>query len=305
MENILITKKKILITGSHGLLGSSLVNYLSKKYQVIAFHRDKKILVNSFKNYRVNLINFKLFKKKFNEIKPDIVIHTAAYINIDYCEKNKKKTKELNYFFVKNLSNLCKNKTKLIFISTDQIYGQSKLKNEKSHYFNPVNYYGRNKLDSEKYIIKNNTNYINIRTNFYGINIKKNKISFVEWILDALKNNKKISLFNDYYFNPISSIELSNNISKLINKNFIGTINLGSKDYCSKYEFGYYLSKKFKYNSSNILSISMDEHLFKAKRSKNLVMELDKAYKLKLKVPTYKQSINNFLIFYKKNKIKK
>ena len=59
-------------------MGSSLVNHLSKKYRVIAFHRDKKILVNSFKNYRVNLINFKLFKKKFNEIKPDIVIHTAA-----------------------------------------------------------------------------------------------------------------------------------------------------------------------------------------------------------------------------------
>ena len=80
---------------------------------------------------------------------------------------------------------------------------------------------------------------------------------------------------------------------------------VAEKKYCSKYEFGYYLSKKFKYNTSKTLSISIDEHYLKATRSKNLVMKIDKAFKLKLKVPSYKESINNFYLFYKKNKTKK
>ena len=82
---------------------------------------------------------------------------------------------------------------------------------EKS-YTNPLNYYAKTKVFCEDYIKKTKKIFLIIRTNFFGKGNKFKK-SFSDKILLAL--SKKINLFDDVYFNPISMNELSLIIRKL------------------------------------------------------------------------------------------
>lgn len=287
--------QKILITGSHGLLGSILSNILSDKFKIISLHRDKKSLVNCFQDFRCDLIDYKKISHIVNDVKPNIIIHTAALVNIDICEKNRVLSRKLNYEITKYFSDLSNKHIKIIFISSDQVYGDIEFKNEKNYILKPLNYYGIDKLDSENYIRNQNKDYINIRTNFFGRNIKKDKSSFAEWIINSIENKQTINLYNDYIYTPISSFDLANYIVNLINLDFIGTINIGSQNKCSKYEFALELIKKISGNFNLLKSVSFNTKIFHANRSKDISLEISKLRSLKLIPINFEQSIANFL----------
>jgi dTDP-4-dehydrorhamnose reductase len=111
---------------------------------------------------------------------------------------------------------------------------------------------------SENYIKKNLNKYLIIRTNFFGKgnNFKK---SFSDKIINSLKKNKKISLFEDVYYNPISMHVLSDIIFKLIKIKKYGLYNVATNDKINKYEFGVKIANFLKLNSKLISKIKIDQ----------------------------------------------
>lgn len=279
-------KKKILILGSSGTLGNSLVKILKKKYNV--FHNGlikRKINFNS-KNKLAKLI------KKTN---PNLIINCAAIINLDYCEKNKKNTKKINVDLLKNIF-LVKKKNKLNFkliqISTDQMYNRkNNLPSRENSLTYIFNEYTKQKLQSEKICKKNRA--LILRLNFFSYE-KKN---FFHWICQSVLNNKKINLFKDIYFNPLSITSLTQIISTIVpiflkNKVY-GIYNLGSKDFISKSNFGVYIIKTLKrYKFTNYKLVKSDNFL-KTKRPKNMRMNTSKFQNtFKIKLPSIKKELN-------------
>ena len=152
-------KKKILIIGSEGYIGSKLKKILRKKY--IIFTPSKK---------KMNITNFNSLKKNFN-YKINCIINLSGQISA-----NSKSMKNIILNGNKNIIKLCNGKNKKIFyVSTSLIYGYShKNKNENSNK-NPIDNYSKLKLMAEKEYIKSNTNYTILRLcNIY--NGKKNGI---------------------------------------------------------------------------------------------------------------------------------
>ena len=76
--------KTILITGSTGFLGKALMTSFNNANNVIGLARSKS-------DMNCDLKDLKKLKIVFRDVKPDIVIHTAALVDVDICEKNKKK----------------------------------------------------------------------------------------------------------------------------------------------------------------------------------------------------------------------
>ena len=122
---------KIMITGANGMLGSSISSYYNSKHSVYAFHRDKKRFIKCKNQYCIDLSDFELVQKKIHQIKPDMLIHCAGLTDIELCEKEPSLAFHINANITKNIALACKKNTKLVYISTDQVYGLSNNHSEK------------------------------------------------------------------------------------------------------------------------------------------------------------------------------
>ena len=102
----LLVEKKIIVTGANGLLGSSFCNF-SKYKNIIGCSKES-----------LDIISLKSLHKILDKEKPDIILHTAAYTNVEKCEINPEKSYEVNVLGTKNIVDYCsKNNIFLIILS--------------------------------------------------------------------------------------------------------------------------------------------------------------------------------------------
>ena len=208
----ILNMKRILITGSNGMLGKELIKILDEKFELYGIDRESnKTIKNQF---NIDLTDSDKVVEIIGKIKPYVIIHTAALINLDFCENNQKDTDLINIQVSGLLSSLC---DKIIFISTDSVFDGMV-----GNYFeespkNPINYYAFSKSEAEELIMKNNKNAVIIRTNIYGSNSSSGN-SLFEWAYKELSQGRTIKGFNDLIFNPVYTGQLADAILNLIEK---------------------------------------------------------------------------------------
>tara|TARA_B100001057_G_scaffold147440_1_gene147360 strand:- start:10188 stop:11105 length:918 start_codon:yes stop_codon:yes gene_type:complete len=260
-----LKKNNCFITGGSGLLGSSWLFHLKDKYEVFSSENKKKINLDNINFCKIDLLSrFELFNL-LNKIKPCILIHTAALSNVEKCELNQDQALKVNVEITKNIIDVCtKLNIKIIYISTDHLFdGTQKYVNENEHK-KPLNFYANSKDLAEQLIIKNVEKYLIIRSNFFGWGTSYRK-SFSDFIINNLRNNVQVNLFEDVYFTPIIFSELFEKIDMLVKYNKNGIYNIVGNERLSKYEFGLKLSNIFELNNKLINKISI-------KDMKNLVI---------------------------------
>ena len=267
--------KNIFITGSSGLFGTSLKKILLKnKIKFKIFKREK------FKKY-----DKFYFSKFFNSNRFTHIINLAAYTDVDGCEINKKKCELVNIKLVKNICDgiqLSEFKPKLIHFSTDQMYNNEKLNDEKNSKI--MNFYTLSKIKSEKLALKIDS--IILRTNFFGRSLTKKRASFSDWVYYSIKNSNKIYLADDIYFSPISIDRLIKIVLKLLDTNHKGIYNIGSKNGFSKYQFGYLFAKMNCLDPKYIIKVKKENLKFLANRNNDMRMQLKKFEKVfQIKLP--------------------
>jgi dTDP-4-dehydrorhamnose reductase len=277
-------KKKILILGSSGLLGSHLLKFLKrfkKKYQLSYFKRNKK---HNFNNIKFTSIFFE--KNKF-----DFIINLSAITNVDKCYKDKKLAKQVNFEIVKNICKVIienKLKTHFIQISTDQIYFNYKKNLEKN--FEICNYYAKTKILAENEVKK--INFTILRTNFFGKSYNKKRVSFSDWIYNSLSQGKCIFTASDILFSPVRINTLCKVIHLCLIKKNNGIFNVGSKRGFSKYYFSILFAKLLKLNKNLIFKTELIKLNLLEKRHKDMRMNVKKFEKtFNFKLPLLREEI--------------
>ena len=201
---------------------------------------------------------------------------------------------EIDKNIIENIARFCSDKTKMVYISTDQVYGKADDHSEKIGNLQPVNQYGKTKLQGEQKVQELCYDHIIVRTNIFGWNVKPGRISSAEWIYHSLKNKDEITLFSDYTFSPISTVCLGDMILQLVEIDFSGIINVGSTTPCSKYEFGLQLADEFGLDTSCIRKCLMSDHSFSARRSHKLDLDISKLLEMGIASHDYRYSIRQF-----------
>ncbi len=290
---------KLLITGVSGLLGNNLAYYFKDKYEVIGLYSSHPVLIKGIRTEKCDLLYDDSIGKIISDTNPSIIIHCASMTNIDQCEIDKNLTEKINVAATKNIINSIADKDiRSVYISTDAVYDGVKGDFSEDDDIDPLNYYGLSKHEGELQVLKKEHSLI-LRTNIFGWNIQDKK-SIGEWILGELNGRGKINGFKDAYFSSIYTMELARVIDIAIQNNLSGVYNCGSQNSCSKYEFAVKIAECFGLDKTLIMPISIDDFKFKAKRGKNLSMNVNKLQKeLDYKLPTIDQSIDAFYRDYK------
>ena len=275
-----MTTDSVLILGSSGLLGSELVSgqYL-KKYKIIS--QSKKSLTD----FNIDLEDFDQVYKMLDEVRPDIIINLVGLTDVDHCEKFPSEAYNLNVKTVKNLVNAIQKysfNSFLVQVSTDQVYDSEGLCSEKN--INLSNYYAFSKYCGE--LIAAQTNSVILRTNFFGKSKVLSRNSLTDWLYRELTEGNDIKVFEDVWFNPLSTYTLCEMIELVVEKKINGVFNLGSNYAMNKAEFAFHFARALNLSTSNMKKISVSNANFlNAHRPKNMIMNLtkfEKDYNFKL-----------------------
>lgn len=284
--------KRILITGSNGLLGQKLVALLSEHpdFELIATSRgENRLEENSKYVYEsLDIENKQQVEDIFKWYKPEVIINTAAMTNVDACELDHEACRKANVTAVENivtvLQTLKENKKNynphLIHLSTDFIFdgknGPYKEEDEPA----PLSYYGECKLEAERVVMASNLKWAILRTVLvYGVTENMSRSNIVLWVKKSLEEGKEITVVDDQFRTPTLAEDLAQGCILTAEKRSEGIYNISGFDQMSILDIAYEVADFFKLDKSLIKPIKTQSLSQPAARPPKTGFVLDKAQK--------------------------
>ena len=273
---------KVVITGSNGLLGQSLLGLLLKEkevYRVSGISRGKNRSGREDFNYiSIDITEKGNLKKTIREIQPNFIINTAAMTQVDDCENNKKVCDVINVDVVQWLMEVSNEiNAHLIHLSTDFIFDGIKGNYKETDTPNPLSYYGLSKLKSEEILSKSNIDYTVLRTILvYGKVYDMSRNNIVLWVREMLSTNKEITIVDDQFRTPtyVEDLALACKIS--MDKKATGIFHIASSELLSVYQIAQQIAEVFDLDKSLIKPISTSTLNQKAARPAKTGFDLRK-----------------------------
>lgn len=274
-------KKSLLITGATGFLGGHLIAHARENWQVYATYRTNKPNLPQINWIALDLNDLSKLEQTLKVQKIDVIIHAAAIADLDRAENNQELAHQINVLATQKIVGLCESmRIRLIFISTDMVFDGEKGYFTEKDPVNPLNYYGKSKMMAENYIRQFSSNYVIARSALiYGFSRTESR-TFSEIMLERTKNGESVQLFTDQYRTPILVDNLVQVLLELANSDYCGTLNLGSPDRVSRYEFGILFAKYFSISSNLLIPTQMKDYQFKAARPKDTSFQIGLAQKI-------------------------
>ena len=291
--------KKMLVIGGTSLLGYKLLSN-TNDFELYASYNKNLINLKNVETLKIDITNKKNCEKIF-DVKPDIIINTAAITNVDYCEKFERNAFDVNVTGTKNIAEIAeKLGVKLIHISTDAVFsGDKKIYLEEDEP-NPISVYGKTKLESEKIVSKVNDSVILRPSVLFGwipfeyiktIDESRKTMNFGLWVIDQLYKNNKMSIVNDQINTPTLADNLAENIIEIIKKDLTGIFHLSGLSCISRLDFSKKIAKTLGYSDNLISSISSEKLKQFAPRSLESCLNCDKIVQYGVNLLNIDQSI--------------
>lgn len=278
--------KTILITGSNGLLGQTLVKKLTenKEITVIATSlgtnriREK----TGYRYEEMDISNSNQVEALFEKYRPNVVINTAAMTNVDACEVEKQSCRKLNVDAVELLIQNCeKHHSHLIQLSTDFVFDGKDGPYEETATPNPISYYGESKYEAEEIVRNASIKWSIVRTIIiYGLVDDMSRSNIVLWAKEALEQKKELKIVNDQYRSPTYVGDLADACISIALKSATGIFHISGKDLMSIAELVRRVAAFFQLDGTNIKEISSESLNQAAKRPPKTGFIIEKAKKL-------------------------
>ncbi len=281
---------KVAIIGI-GQLGSMLSKVLSSHHEVYELPHSV-----------VDITNYNLLNKKLSEINPDIVINTAAMVNVDSCENNPLNAFNINCIGQLNVSRVTNELDAVnIYISTDFVFdGNKRVPYIESDKPMPINVYGMSKFCGEFSTLQYSEKHYILRVaSLFGSHPTKNKKigNFVEFVLNNLTENREINVITDITMSPTYTKTVADIVLRLLDKmpeyGIYHTVNSG---YTTWYDFARYIAKVIDADENLIKPV--DSTFFKrpARRPKFSALSNEKVKKtLGMRIHSWREAVEDFI----------
>ena len=243
---------KYIITGSNGALGTELVKELEKRNQdVLKGTRDN-----------MDVTNRDLVFDTVTKFKPDVIIHPAAYTQVDMAENMQDYVMNTNGYGTKNIIDAAKEvNAKVIYVSTDYVFDGKKPDNQIYSVYdqtNPLSVYGKSKLLGENFAKEYDKSFIVRTTGVYG-SVGNN---FVKTMLRLSKTMDEVSVVDDQIMSPTYAVDLAKLLVDMSLTDKYGVYHATNKGYISWATFAEEIFGVFEKNTK-VNRISTEEYLSK------------------------------------------
>lgn len=273
-------KNVVFVTGVAGQLGHDVMNELAKRgYDGIGTDiadsysgvQDNTAIVG-MPYVRLDITDAESVEKTIKEIKPDVVVHCAAWTAVDAAEdeENRDKVFAVNVEGTKNIARICKEiDAKMVYTSTDYVFdgqGTEPWKPDCKEYA-PLNIYGQSKLDGELAVSEILDKYFIVRIAWvFGTNGN----NFIKTMLKVGKKFDTLRVVNDQIGTPTYTYDLARLLVDMIETDKYGYYHATNEGgYISWYDFACEIFRQAGY-STNVNPVTTEEYgISKAKRPFN------------------------------------
>jgi dTDP-4-dehydrorhamnose reductase len=215
----------ILVTGANGQLGQDVVRILGTNHEVHGLGREQLDITNEDQCLEV-----------LESLKPDVVIHSAAYTAVDLAETEEDLAYKINAFGTRNIAIAAeKFGAKFCYISTDYVFDGTGTKPYREYdNTNPQSIYGKSKRAGEYLVQTLSTKYFIVRTSWvyglYGAN-------FVKTMLKLAQDRDSLKVVKDQFGSPTYTVDLANFLEQLIQTERYGIYHASNSGVCSWFDF--------------------------------------------------------------------
>ena len=298
---------KVFVTGVGGQLGHDVMNALYQRgYEGVG--SDISPVYNGIVDgsavttapyFPMDITDPTCVSRVLNQVKPDVVIHCAAWTAVDLAEEeeNIPKVRAINVQGTQNIASVCKVlDCKMVYISTDYVFngqGESPWDPDCKAY-KPLNVYGQTKLEGELAVANTLDRYFIVRTAWvFGLNGN----NFIKTMLNVGKKYDTLRVVNDQIGSPTYTLDLARLLVDMIETEKYGYYHATNEGgYISWYDFAREIFRQAGYTTQVNPVTTQEYGLSKAARPFNSRLDKSKlAQNGFTPLPTWQDALARYL----------
>lgn len=242
--------KRVLVTGGNGLLGTKTIGLLlSLGRQPISVSLEPDCLnrfLGDFPYRSLDITDPAAISSLFAELKPEAVVHTAAFTAVDACETQRDLSWRVNVDGSANVAlGAAEAGARLVHVSTEYVFDGANGPYTEDDLPNPISHYGRTKLESEKAVKERCRDWVIGRTTVLFGDAPNVRPSFVRWLVDNLREGKEVRIVDDQISSPTLAENLAEMLLALLDSGKTGTYNTVGDSILDRYSFSTMIARVY------------------------------------------------------------
>lgn len=275
---------KVVVTGVQGQLGYDVAKQLTaRNHQVFGINRKT-----------LDITDEKAVQAYIEEVKPDAILHSAAYTNVDAAEEDRDTAYNVNALGSKYLAQSAnKVGAKMVYVSTDYVFdGTASKPYEVEDPTHPLGVYGKTKYAGEEFVKQNLDRYFIVRTAWvFGVNGN----NFVKTMLRLAEERDELGVVHDQVGSPTYTVDLARFIIDLVESDKYGIYHATNEGVCSWYEFAVEIFNQVGFNIK-VNPLTSDQFPRPAARPKYSVLSKKKVVEQGFTpLPYWKDALSEYL----------
>ena len=298
---------KLFVTGVNGQLGHDVMNELNKRghegvgsdiapaYAGIA--DESAVTVMPY--IGLDITDKEAVEKIISEIKPDAVVHCAAWTAVDMAEDDDKveAVRRVNAGGTQNIADVCKKlDCKMLYLSTDYVFDGQGIEpwQPDCKDYKPLNVYGQTKLEGELAVSQTLEKYFIVRIAWvFGLNGK----NFIKTMINVGKTHDEVKVVNDQIGTPTYTFDLARLLVDMCESEKYGYYHATNEGgYISWYDFCVKFYKQYGL-TTKVTPVTTEEYgLSKAARPSNSRLDKSKLVENGFEpLPTWQDAVSRYL----------
>lgn len=245
--------RKLLVTGANGFVAGSVLAQAGENWQLHALSRGAPLTQRKHLRWHVcDSLDAGPLSQLFREIKPGVILHTAALADIDFCQANPGAARAVNVEFTRALANLCADHgSKLVFCSTDTVFDGERAPYQETDAPAPVNLYAETKIAAEQVVSALGDRAIIARLSLVvGLPVLGAGNSFLARMIAAFQDGRTVSVPAHEIRTPVDVITVGRTLLELAADDHRGIIHLAGRERLNRFAMAQRIARRFGFSET-------------------------------------------------------
>jgi dTDP-4-dehydrorhamnose reductase len=268
---------RVLITGASGFVGENLAHRFAREAEVALAYGTQRPRAVTKKAFSVDLAVRDKFTRALGDLAVDTVIHTAAVVSPDLCEKDPHMARAVNVEGTREVARWAeaRNAT-MVYFSTDLVFDGRKGTYNEEDPPAPLNVYGRTKLAGEEEVLRICTRWVVVRL---ALSYGATRGARGDWTLSmrrALEAGNTLHLYTDQFRTPAYVGDTAEAVFRLARCGRNGIYHMGGGERISRHGFGRKFCRLFGLDEKRFKPVRMEETRMDAPRATDCSLDTEK-----------------------------